>query len=220
MNLTAHVSRDFKQLTIPAKIAFGGTVVQDLQTNAAKFQNPKISPASLATTNATLNSAYLAARTGDHAAVAAEHTAEAEWDAQYEIEAAYVDSVALGSAETIFLAGYYPTKTGGTPPALPLAPTIKKIITNQQPGSIQVELAVQRNVQFILIVSSDASVPIFTNGQYSIASNPKALVVLFDSGRKTDITGLPSHASLFVTALAVNNTGFGPACPAMAANTL
>ena len=35
-----------------------------------------------------------------------------------------------------------------------------------------------------------------------------------------DITGLPSHTTLFITALAVNNVGFSPPSPAMAANTL
>ena len=101
-----------------------------------------------------------------------------------------------------------------------MPPVLWKVFTNQRPGSIHVEIESQKGVRFIVLVSTDATLPDFSEGQFLQVNNPKVIAIIIDSGRKVDITGLPVHASLFVSAVAMNNAGFSPASPPMAANTL
>ncbi|MEI6534123.1 MAG: hypothetical protein WCN98_02195, partial [Verrucomicrobiaceae bacterium] len=130
------------------------------------------------------------------------------------------DGVAKGNVATMLLAGFNASKTETTPATTPDAPTITKVLTNQAPGSIHVELGVQQDVRFIVFVSTDATLPEFDDEQFRIAENPKVLTMLIDSGRKMDITGLPVRSNLFVSAVAQNSTGIGFISPPVAASTL
>lgn len=220
MPIPAHVSREFKKSSVSDKISFGENVIDQLTDHEDTFPGPPVTLATLTATNAALSNAQAAAASGDHQKVAELRAAELIWDDQFEDTAEFVDDVADGDVADILLAGFQPTKTERTPPPLPEAPVISKVLTSQQPGGIQLQIEPMKGVRFIAVVSTSATLPDLSDGQFLAASNAHVIAVLFDCGRKVNITGLPVRSALFVSALAVNTTGFGPACPPIAANTV
>jgi hypothetical protein len=73
---------------------------------------------------------------------------------------------------------------------------------------------------YMYIVSSDATVPVITDGVISIAANPKLVAVMTDTHRTVDIKNLPAKSTVYITIAAFNHVGIGNLSAPVAVGTL
>src|SRR4051794_14547708 len=116
MQLKEKASLAFVTDSVSEKFTFGTSVTTALGNAAGNFPNLPIPLADLIGLNGDLNSAAVAARTGDHVAVANLTNIEKIWEDDFRKTAVYVTAVANGDAAVIRQAGFEPTK-GETQPA-------------------------------------------------------------------------------------------------------
>jgi hypothetical protein len=218
---TPHVSLDFKNLSVASKAVFGGNVVTKMTENAAIFVNPDVPLATLSATNQRLSEAAQAATSGDKQKTAALREAEKVWDSTFNTQADYVDRIAGGNENTIFLAGFNPTKSVIQPVTLPSTPVIKDLYNNALQGSIHIELnAMERGVYYLFFVSNSNVAPTFANNQFHVEDNPQVIAFITETHRKVDFYNLPSRATVYVSVVAHNSLGFGIPSSPVAINTL
>ena len=218
---TSSVARDFKKLGIPAKIVFANNVSQLMTTNAAKFNNPDVAITALNGLITALSGAAQAAEGGDHQKIVAMHTAEKKLETALETEADFVDRIANGDVPTILLSGFKATVSQTQPSVAPSVVTGIKITSSQQPGAIHVESDPNNSVwAYIYLVSTTANAISLDGGQFNFQKNPAVISFITDTHRKVDFTGLPSGQSLFLTIIALNTAGIGPANAPISFRTL
>lgn len=207
---TPHVSKAFKKLRIADKIVFGENVHDRMSSNDKLFATPKVPLTSIKTYTDDLKTAAAKAESGAHLDHLTLVTAEKNWDNGFDLQAEYVDGVANGDTTIIEKSGFESTKSVIVPTTVPGVVAIKSIGSKGQEQHIYIDLEGDENERnYIVVFSSDAKLPVITNGLFLIANNPSAVAVFVEKHVKMDVHGLPSGANLFVSIVAYNHKGFG-----------
>jgi len=212
MQLKEKASLAFISESVSEKITFGQAVITALGNAAADFPNLPVPLLDLSAINADLASAAVAARTGDHVAVANLTNIEKNWEDDFRKTAIYVTAVANGDAATIRKAGLEPTKGESQPTQKP--GIISKFAVQVDPGkgcfSAGCEPAEGANAYVYAAATNDVQIT-YSGDTMIITAGTNTIYIRVDTHRKTHFTNMPANVPLNVSMYAVNRAGSGPA---------
>lgn len=202
----------FIETTATGKTSLGQTVIAALTDNATTFPNLPVAITTLAANNEDLTGAVLAARTGDHVAVANLENVIKTWDNNFRLTANYVSIVANGNEATIRLAGFTATKAETTPAQIPAAPSRLRVNINGSKGKFTAACDRVNGARGYVFAALPNGATINFNGNIMMVTigNTTAYITV-NTRSRAQFTNLPSGAQMDVSVYAVNSAGSGTA---------
>lgn len=212
MQLKEKASLAFINDSVSEKITFGAAVTTALGNANGNFPNLPVPVADLLTVNGDLGNAAIAARTGDHVAVANLTNIEKIWEDDFRKTAIYVTAVANGDAAVIREAGFEPTKGESQPAQQPGIISKFNVQVDPGKGCFSAGCAVNTGADAYVYAAATNDVQITYSGDTMIiTAGASTIYIRVDTHRQTHFTNMPSGVPLNVSMYAVNRAGSGPA---------
>jgi hypothetical protein len=210
MKRQTNASMAFIKSTPTEKSSLGQTVIEALTTNAATFPHLPISIATLTTNNSDLIAALLAARSGEHLALAYLYAIVRTWNTNFRYTAKYVSLVANGVPATVILGGFVPTKSETTPASKPVAPSPVAVSINGTKGNFSAACpAVSGAISYVFTAAPEGASVNYNDDTMMITVGGLTVYVIVSTRGKADFCNVPSGTEMNVSAYAVNSAGCG-----------
>lgn len=212
MLLKAKASLEFIQEPVSEKTTLGGSIIDGIINNAQMFPNLPVTTQQLGDDNNALTQAAVAAKTGDHVAIALLTVKEKAWDHDFRDTANYVSVAANGSEVIIRSAGLTPTKTESQPVQPPGQVQNFDVNVIKGSGIFSAECDPMHSADaFIYTAMPDGVTLNYAGDLLTINCNGVEMYIIIDTHRKVNFTSIPGNKTLNVSMYAVNRAGCGPA---------
>jgi hypothetical protein len=212
MQLTSNASLAFIKETPAEKAPFGQNVIDGLTANATTFPNLPVPLTELSANNSALAAAVLAAKSGDHIAVANLEEVLKVWDTNFRLTAKYVSLVARGSASIIRLANLVPTKSESSRRQRPGATSNLALTVNGSKGNFTAACpSVTGATSYVFAAAPEGASVTYNGDMMQLTAGDKTFYVVVGTRGRADFTNVPSGDELYVSVYAVNSAGCGPA---------
>ena len=211
--IKVHVSHDFVEMSVDAKIPFGDKVILAMVLAILLFPNPTVAIAgilSLTAANVDLKNkhdAYLA----NPSLLGALEVSETAWISVFTQDATYVDSIAHGNPASIDASGYNKTKSISVKATQPTTPVVKEA-SSVVTGGLDVENVPQHDADSFggLVYTSDLT-PVFNGNQVTFTmvngTVTSQISFLISKSRKFSFRNLLSMVRMKLVTFASNAWG-------------
>jgi hypothetical protein len=212
MQKESNASLAFIRETPAEKAPFGQSVIDGLTENATTFPNLPVPLTDLTANNDALTAAVLAAKSGDHIALANLRAVLKVWNANFKRTAKYVSLIANGDESTIRLANLAPTKSETTRRPKPGATAHLATGVNGSKGNFTAACPpVSGATSYVFAAIPEGTSVTYNGNMMLLTSGDKTFYVVVGTRGKADFTNVPSGNELYVSVYAVNSAGCGPA---------
>ncbi len=212
MQRASNASMAFIKETPAQKASFGQNVVNGLAANPETFNTLPIALTELTANNTALSAAVLAAKAGDHVAVANLKAVLKVWNTSFRVMARYVSFIANGNEGTVRLAGFTPTKSETTPSQKPGATSRLGLSVNGSKGNFTAVCpSVKGATSYVFAAAPEGGSVTYNGETMQLTLGDKTFYVLVSTRGRADFTNVPSGLELSVSVYAVNSAGSGPA---------
>jgi hypothetical protein len=212
MSHESSVSRSYRKFSPAAKADFGDDVIAGFSANTSIYASPTKTIAQLTSINNTLRTKNTAADSGAETDINdRDEYIRLTWLPAFDLDALYVESIALGNPNTIVLSGYDATKTTNTAHSLPIQPVLSA--TGGASGEIkyQTKTVIDSHAfTTIAAIAGDAEVIQMADHIVIKANKATDIIIITNTTKKGNILGLTRKDEYDVQMTATNGIGTGP----------